>query len=399
MGFFPDLDFLNYLGSLNGGINRYLEYFYITSIAISFLTGVSGIYKAKSDRLNLVRGIFLLSVFFCILGQGRAFTYVTSPIGTSLNNEHRIFYSYFLGFAVCATLSSVFYVLNIIGYMKDPLRNCLFTFLGFPIILLLSSFVENLHSLIYFGKILVFLMQMISGIWLASYIKKNQLKPILYNYPIQYFCVALAILTHTVGLWIGAPSLILISVAVPGFFVIYFFVLEYNFPEFWKRHLSVDSAPKEESGTVDTEIGIQETQNISQTNSRNLIEGLDINILESKIERFVMNREFLDEEIRLPDFSAYVGLSVHQASYYLNNYKKLSFSDFLNYHRLQTAKEMILMNQEMNLLEIALACGFNSPSSFRRACLKFEENSPKELRFKLLQERRPIQTLELQAQL
>ncbi|RHX87027.1 helix-turn-helix domain-containing protein [Leptospira stimsonii] len=398
MGFFPDLDLLNYLGSLNNGINRYLEYFYSASIAISFLTGISGIYKAKSDRLNLVRGIFLLSVFFCIVGQGRAFSYVTQPIGTLLNNEHRIFYSYFFGFAICASFSSAFYVLHILGYLKDPLRYSLFAFLGFPTILILSSFVENLHSLIYIGKILITLLQVSFGISIASYIRKNRMKAIYYNYPMQYFGVALAIVAHTIGLWIGSKTLVLVSVSVPGFFVVYFFILEYNFPEFWRRNLPVDLIPKEESD-LDSEILRQETQSLTQISSRNLIEGMDIGIIESKIERFVLNREFLDEEIRLPDFSAYVGLSVHQASYYLNNYKKLSFSDFLNYHRLQAAKEMILMNQEMNLLEIALACGFNSPSSFRRACLKFEENSPKELRFKLLQERRPIQTLELQAQL
>ncbi|AOP33152.1 AraC family transcriptional regulator [Leptospira tipperaryensis] len=397
MGFFPDLDLLNYLSSLDNGINQYLEYFYTASIVISLLTGVSGIYKAKLDRLNLVRGIFLLSVFFWILGQGRAFSYITLPIGTLLKNEHRIFYSYFFGFAICASLSSTFYVMNVVGWLRDPLRYSLWAFFSFPTILILSSFMENLHSLIYLGKTLIFLLQIVSGVWIFSYIRKNRMKRIYYNYPIQNFAVALAIISHTIGLWTGISNLILISVAVPGFFVIYFFILEYNFPDFWKKnHLSdLSNGLKLES---DSEFEKQEAQSLNPTNSRNLIEGLDVDIIDAKINRFVLNREFLDEEIRLPDFSAYVGLSVHQASYYLNQYKKLSFSDFLNYHRLETAKEMIVMNQNMNLLEIALACGFNSPSSFRRACIKFEEKSPKELRQRLIQIERPIQNLELQAQ-
>ncbi|EMM70919.1 transcriptional regulator, AraC family [Leptospira weilii str. 2006001855] len=33
-----------------------------------------------------------------------------------------------------------------------------------------------------------------------------------------------------------------------------------------------------------------------------------------------------------------------------------------------------------NLLNIALECGFNSPSSFHRACIKFTGKSPRDLR-------------------
>ncbi|MBM9499124.1 AraC family transcriptional regulator [Leptospira sp. 201903071] len=398
MGFFPDLDLLNYLGSLNNGINRYLEFFYSSSIAISLLTGISGLYKGRSNHLNLVRGIFLLSVFFCIIGQGRAFSYIILPTDTLLTMEHRIFYSYFFGFAICASLSTTFYSLHVIGYLKDPLKPSLWAFLGFPVVFILSLFLENLHSITYLGKGLIFSMQVTGGIWSFSYIKKQKLKRIYYNYPLQNFALSFAISGHTIGLWIGSMNLVILALAAPALFVIYFFILEYNYPEILRKSIFRPKNSEIET-ELETESIQEEAQILNQYIPRNLLEGVNITKIDENVERFVLNREFLDEEIRLPDFSAYIGLSVHQASYYLNNYKKLSFSDFLNYHRLQAAKEMILRNQEMNLLEIALACGFNSPSSFRRACLKFEENSPKELRFKLLGEARPIQTLELQAQI
>ncbi|MBM9575797.1 AraC family transcriptional regulator [Leptospira sp. 201903070] len=398
MGFFPDLNLLNYLNFFAEGFNRYLEYIYSVSIAISLLTGISGLYKGKSDRLNFVRGIFLLSVFFCIIGQGRAFSYVIQPTGTLLMNEHRIFFSYFFGFAICASFSTTFHTLHVIGYLKDPLKPSLWAFIGFPVIFIISLFLENLHSITYFGKTLVFLLQMVGGIWSLSYIKKQKLKRIYYNYPLQNFALCFSIAGHTMGLWIGSLTLVLFALATPALFVIYFFILEYNFPEILRKSIF-----RSENSELETELEAafvqEEVQILNQYIPRNLLEGVNITKIDENVERFVLNREFLDEEIRLPDFSAYIGLSVHQASYYLNNYKKLSFSDFLNYHRLQTAKEMILMNQEMNLLEIALACGFNSPSSFRRACLKFEEKSPKELRNQLIREERPIPHLELQAQI
>lgn len=64
MDFFPDLNFLDYLIFVKEALNRYLEYLYSASIVISFLTGLSGFYKATKNRLNFVRGIFLMSVAF-----------------------------------------------------------------------------------------------------------------------------------------------------------------------------------------------------------------------------------------------------------------------------------------------------------------------------------------------
>lgn len=398
MGFFPDLDLLNSLFFFKDGFNRYLEYIYSASIAISLLTGISGLYKGKSNRLNMVRGIFLLSVFFCIIGQGRAFSYVIQPAGTLLRNEHRIFFSYFFGFAICASFTATFFSLNRIGYLKDPLKPSLFSFLGFPGILILSTFMENLHSITYLGKGLIFSFQIAGGIFALSYIKRNKLKRIYYNYPLQSFALSFAIAGHTIGLWIGSINLVIFALATPPILVIYMFILEYNNPEFLREHVSLERS-FDNQRIPDTEEMQDEALILNRFVPRNLLEGVNLTKIDENVQRFISNREFLDEEIRLPDFSAYIGLSVHQASYYLNNYKKLSFSDFLNFHRLEAAKEMILMNQEMNLLEIALACGFNSPSSFRRACLKFADNTPKELRNELIRNKIPVgKILELQTQ-
>ncbi|MDL5247346.1 helix-turn-helix domain-containing protein [Leptospira weilii] len=92
----------------------------------------------------------------------------------------------------------------------------------------------------------------------------------------------------------------------------------------------------------------------------------------------------MDEELRLPDFAADLGLSTHQASYYLNQYLNQSYNDFLNFHRINEVMIMMKNKSNFNLLNIALECGFNSASSFHRACIKFTGKSPRDLRNELL---------------
>ncbi|MDV6237322.1 helix-turn-helix domain-containing protein [Leptospira ellisii] len=390
MGFFPNLDISIYETFATGVFNRYIEYFYSVSIAISLLTGVSGLYKAKKDRLNLVRAIFLLSIFFCFLGQGKAFYYVTQG-GGFLNEERRLFFSYFIGFAICTCLTSAVYALHLLGLVKDPLKLCLWGFLGFPVVYGVSQFIENLYTITYIGKSIILTMQLSAGIVSFRYIRKNRMRRIYYNYPIQNFTLCISITCHTIGLWIGSPPMVIGSVIVPAFFVVYFFILEYNHPEFWSRiertEKTAEPVLTEILETEDGTSSAEETETgLSSYIPRNLIEGLNLDRIETKIEKFVEDREYLDEDLRLSDFAAYLGISLHQASYYLNNYKKSSFTDFLNFHRLEESKRMFLQKPGMNLLEIALASGFNSPSSFRRACIKFAGKSPKEFRSSLFKE-------------
>ncbi|EMO65087.1 DNA-binding helix-turn-helix protein [Leptospira borgpetersenii serovar Pomona str. 200901868] len=114
--------------------------------------------------------------------------------------------------------------------------------------------------------------------------------------------------------------------------------------------------------------------------SRDLLEGIDLEKVKTKLNHFLDSKGFIDEELRLPDFATDVGLTTHQASYYLNRYLNMSFTDFLQFHRINEVKNMIRINANFNLLNIALECGFNSASSFHRACIKFTGKSPRDLK-------------------
>ncbi|EKR64797.1 hypothetical protein LEP1GSC036_2310, partial [Leptospira weilii str. 2006001853] len=62
-----------------------------------------------------------------------------------------------------------------------------------------------------------------------------------------------------------------------------------------------------------------------------MLDGTDLEKVKIKLSQFITSKGFIDEELRLPDFAADLGLSTHQASYYLNQYLNQSYNDFLNF--------------------------------------------------------------------
>ncbi|EMN46795.1 helix-turn-helix domain-containing protein, partial [Leptospira weilii] len=169
-----------------------------------------------------------------------------------------------------------------------------------------------------------------------------------------------------------------------GSVICYTFILERFFPSlFGKVKVSGANIVKEiESETIPIPEA-KETKKYKYP-PRDLLEGIDLEKVKIKLNQFITFKGFKDEELRLPDFAADLGLSTHQASYYLNNYLSQSYTDFLNFHRMNEVMIMMKNKSNFNLLTIAFECGFNSASSFHRACIKFTGKSPRDLRNELL---------------
>ncbi|MDI7175257.1 helix-turn-helix domain-containing protein [Leptospira santarosai] len=128
------------------------------------------------------------------------------------------------------------------------------------------------------------------------------------------------------------------------------------------------------------------TPSTKSKNPRNILQNIDLQKVEFKLNEFLVQKNYTDEEIRLPDFAAAIGLSTHQASHYLNKKLKTNFSDFINFNRIEEAKRLILIgDSRFTLLDIAFESGFNSITTFHRACIKFAGCSPKMLRKKILE--------------
>ena len=102
----------------------------------------------------------------------------------------------------------------------------------------------------------------------------------------------------------------------------------------------------------------------------------------TSIEKIASGLQFINmhylENISLKEIAAQSALS---PNYYTKLFKdtiQVRLWDYIISKRIETAKELLLKNGERNILEIALACGFNNTANFNRAFLKFTGVTPTE---------------------
>ena len=88
----------------------------------------------------------------------------------------------------------------------------------------------------------------------------------------------------------------------------------------------------------------------------------------SAIIKRIMSEEkpYLDDQFKLVDLAEKCGLSAHQLSFFLNHYLNTNFSDFINTHRIEAAKNLLLNpdKRHLKILAIGFEAGFNSKTSF-----------------------------------
>ena len=92
---------------------------------------------------------------------------------------------------------------------------------------------------------------------------------------------------------------------------------------------------------------------------------------------------FKDTLLTLKKLASYVDVSSHQLSEYLNNNKKVSFSQFLMNYRVEEAKVLLVKYDWRTTMSIGFEVGFNSHSSFGRCFKLVTGESPGAFRSKL----------------
>ncbi|BFM44594.1 hypothetical protein CFS9_32350 [Flavobacterium sp. CFS9] len=87
---------------------------------------------------------------------------------------------------------------------------------------------------------------------------------------------------------------------------------------------------------------------------------------------------FLDNELTLPIVAEKLNISIHDASFLINETTGDNFYNFINKHRVEEAKKLLVSEQanQLNMLGIAFASGFNSKTTFNTAFKKQTGVSP-----------------------
>jgi AraC-like DNA-binding protein len=114
---------------------------------------------------------------------------------------------------------------------------------------------------------------------------------------------------------------------------------------------------------------------------KSYLNGVNIDLYLEKLKNLmIQDKIFLEEELRLADLSALLGLSIHQTSELLNQILQISFVDLLKQYRVEEAKRMLFESKNLSILQIALDCGFNSKSVFNDTFKKMVGMTPFEFR-------------------
>ena len=103
----------------------------------------------------------------------------------------------------------------------------------------------------------------------------------------------------------------------------------------------------------------------------------------SRLTDFMTEQKpYLNPEINLTELSGKVSIPPHHLSQLINTHYKQNFYDFINYHRIEESKK-ILVNSETHrktILEVLFESGFNSKSVFNSAFRKYVGMTPSEFK-------------------
>jgi AraC-like DNA-binding protein len=87
---------------------------------------------------------------------------------------------------------------------------------------------------------------------------------------------------------------------------------------------------------------------------------------------------FLDNDLSLPTVAEKLGISIHETSFLINETTRDNFYNFINKYRVEEAKKLLASSkiEELNILGIAFASGFNSKTTFNTTFKKLVGVSP-----------------------
>jgi AraC-like DNA-binding protein len=105
-------------------------------------------------------------------------------------------------------------------------------------------------------------------------------------------------------------------------------------------------------------------------------------VLRRLAEAMEVDRSYLNSHLSLPELAANIGCSVNHLSQAINEGHGVSFFDFVNRYRIVEATRMLSLREpdEPSILDVALAVGFNSTSTFYAAFKRVTGKTPAQYR-------------------
>ena len=108
-------------------------------------------------------------------------------------------------------------------------------------------------------------------------------------------------------------------------------------------------------------------------------EGKDMAVTYQRAQEYMeKNRPFLRQTLSLEDLAHMLGTNKVYLSRTINVISGRNYCQFVNYYRIQYAKDLMRKNTDSKMIEVALASGFNSVVTFNMAFKLNEDLTPSE---------------------
>ncbi|AYV57736.1 helix-turn-helix domain-containing protein [Leptospira kmetyi] len=355
-----------------------LFYVHAAGVGTGIVMAIAKLYSGKRDEFSKSYGTILLSVSVFLMANNRViFPQETDPRLT----QDPVFLGIYFGLVLYASSAVLICTMFILDRLQNPWQYCKKILAIIPIAMIASFAIPGTIYICICDSIAI-LITLYTTAWSIREILSSKGERVFFNFPFITAMITVSLILDLIGTLKNSTRMLLFSELIPGIMIAYITLIERFYPVLFSRAYGGESAKTlmDSQAFLDSPVdALIESEGLTES-GRNILEGVELEKIEERINSFLQVRGYADEELRLPDFASYLGLSTHQASYYLNKHMSMKFADFLNMNRIEDVKRNLRNKSHMNLLQIALECGFNSASSFHRACVKFTGKSPREFR-------------------
>uniref|UniRef100_UPI000773DDF5 hypothetical protein n=1 Tax=Leptospira interrogans TaxID=173 RepID=UPI000773DDF5 len=271
-------------------------YFHAFGVVIGFLLGFSKL--LSSDGFSKSYGSVLQSAaFFLILNNG-----ILIDQGT-LRNDSRIFFGSYYGLVIYSSLAVLVCFQYVLESFDNPWIYCKRLLGIVPVTIILSYFIPNLYF-ISFIDILGFVISIFTFAWSLSRILNTNKSILHFNFPFLSLLISICFVFDFFGTIFDKKDFLFFAELIPGSVICYSILLERFFPSlFSKITVTVLDANITNEIELETIPEVKETQK-NKYPSRDLLEGINLEKVKTKLNHFLDSKGFIDEELRLPDFAS-----------------------------------------------------------------------------------------------
>jgi len=215
------------------------------------------------------------------------------------------------------------------------------------------DFISNIYMIFYFILIIKTIYNLLNN---KSHKSMKELNIIFY----YMFFIVLFSLMMLIASAAGNNILNITAIYLLTLSGIWYFIFSFRYPEF-------------------TQNAIREAKSIRYENS--ILNSIDSDVVLERLDELMEEEKiYIDEELTMQKLSELLMITPHQFSKMLNSTRKMNFRTLVNSYRIKEAMNQMAEWPDKTILEIALASGFNSKSSFNSVFMKSAGVTPSDFR-------------------